>query len=111
MPTKRLLTASIAAGIACSLVSILGCQKKELPSEPPSASATAATVPTPKQALTIWWAQWAPADGLQDLANEFGRTENVEVKVHQIPWANFQDQVFQEFGKNQTAFDIVVGDS
>jgi multiple sugar transport system substrate-binding protein len=33
------------------------------------------------------------------------------VEVHQIPWASFQDQVFQEFGKNTTAFDVVVGDS
>jgi len=61
--------------------------------------------------LTIWWAQWAPADGLQALAEEFGRKENVTVKVHQIPWSSFQDQVFQEFGKPSTAFDIVVGDS
>jgi multiple sugar transport system substrate-binding protein len=61
--------------------------------------------------LTIWWAQWAPADGLQQLADDFGRKENVSVKVHQIPWPSFQDQVFQEFGRQQTAFDIVVGDS
>jgi multiple sugar transport system substrate-binding protein len=61
--------------------------------------------------LTIWWAQWAPADGLQELGNDFGRQENVTVKVHQIPWPSFQDQVFQEFGKQQTSFDIVVGDS
>jgi maltose-binding protein MalE len=63
------------------------------------------------QTLTIWWAQWAPADGLQALGNEFGRKEDVSVKVHQIPWSNFQDQVFQEFGRQETAFDIVVGDS
>ena len=64
-----------------------------------------------RKTLTIWWAQWAPADGLQALAEEFGRKENVTVKVHQIPWSSFQDQVFQEFGKPTTAFDIVVGDS
>jgi multiple sugar transport system substrate-binding protein len=110
MPTKPLVTCSIAASVACSLFSIVGCRQKEQPSEPSSGS-TAATAPAPKKVLTIWWAQWAPADGLQELANEFGRMENADVKVHQIPWANFQDQVFQEFGKNQTAFDIVVGDS
>ncbi len=48
---------------------------------------------------------------MQALAEEFGRKENVTVKVHQIPWSSFQDQVFQEFGKPATAFDIVVGDS
>jgi len=111
MPTKPIVTFAIVAGAACSLLFVLGCRQKEQPSEPASGSSTAATAPAPKKLLTIWWAQWAPADGLQELANDFGRTENVEVKVHQIPWASFQDQVFQEFGKNQTAFDIVVGDS
>jgi multiple sugar transport system substrate-binding protein len=59
----------------------------------------------------IWWAQWAPADGLQELANEYGTKEHIEIKVFQIPWASFQDQVFNEFGKKQTSFDVVVGDS
>ena len=90
-----------------ALASLLAC-KNEHASE--NAGATAAKDPS-AQALTIWWAQWAPADGLQELALDFGRQENVTVKVHQIPWPNFQDQVFQEFGKQQTSFDIVVGDS
>jgi multiple sugar transport system substrate-binding protein len=83
----------------------VGCKSK------PEASNAAATDPAvpEQQTLTIWWAQWAPADGLQELAKEFD--PNVTVKVHQIPWASFQDQVFQEFGKAKTAFDIVVGDS
>jgi len=72
---------------------------------------TAVELKSGKKTLTIWWAQWAPADGLQALAEEFGRKENVTVKVHQIPWSSFQDQVFQEFGKPATAFDVVVGDS
>jgi multiple sugar transport system substrate-binding protein len=82
----------------------LGCKGKS----EASAEATSGAVPD-KRTLTIWWAQWAPADGLQELATEFD--PNVTVKVHQIPWASFQDQVFQEFGKSKTAFDIVVGDS
>jgi multiple sugar transport system substrate-binding protein len=88
-----------------------GCKEKPQPSESAAQTAPATAVPAPKKTLTIWWAQWAPADGLQDLAGEFGRKETVDVLVHQIPWANVQDQVFQEFGKSQTAFDIVVGDS
>jgi multiple sugar transport system substrate-binding protein len=108
----RFVAASVFAGLACAVASTAGCQKKEAPSEPTSEAASAVAASAPKgQTLTIWWAQWAPADGLQELANEYARTEGAEVKVHQIPWANFQDQVFQEFGKNQTAFDIVVGDS
>jgi multiple sugar transport system substrate-binding protein len=94
--------------LACLvLASALGCKKSEgTPSRTTGTNEPAAT-----ETLTIWWAQWAPADGLQELANEFGAKEHVTVKVHQIPWPSFQDQVFQEFGKQQTAFDIVVGDS
>jgi multiple sugar transport system substrate-binding protein len=61
--------------------------------------------------LTIWWAQWAPADGLQELAKEFQAETGVAVKVHQIPWSSYQEEVFRNFGNKQTDFDIVVGDS
>jgi multiple sugar transport system substrate-binding protein len=107
MAKRPVVTSSVLAGLACSIVLGSGCQKSQAPEPTPSAAAT----PAAKPSLTIWWAQWAPADGLQELAGAFAQKENVEVKVHQIPWSNFQDQVFQEFGKNQTEFDIVVGDS
>ncbi len=107
---KRLVALSVFAGVAGAIAVTPGCKDKQ-PSESAAQTAPAAPVPAPKRTLTIWWAQWAPADGLQDLAGEFGRKESVDVVVHQIPWAHFQDQVFQEFGKGQTAFDIVVGDS
>lgn len=107
METGRFCGLVLLAGAA--FASVLGCKSEQV-SE--SAGATGATKPAAQaQTLTIWWAQWAPADGLQELSNEFGRNEDVTVKVHQIPWPSFQDQVFQEFGKQQTAFDIVVGDS
>lgn len=63
------------------------------------------------QTLTIWWAQWAPADGLQELGRDFEKQTGIAVTVHQIPWPDYQNKVNLEFGKNQTAFDIVVGDS
>jgi multiple sugar transport system substrate-binding protein len=94
-----------AAVVCLALASMLGCKSEA------DNPATATASPAAAKALTIWWAQWAPADGLQSLADEFGRQQNVSVVVHQIPWSSFQDQVFQEFGKQQTAFDIVVGDS
>jgi multiple sugar transport system substrate-binding protein len=62
-------------------------------------------------AITIWWAQWAPADGLQQLGDEYAKQTGVKVTVHQIPWGSYQDQVFLDFGNKQTSFDIVVGDS
>lgn len=63
------------------------------------------------ESITIWWAQWAPADGLQELGKVFEQETGVAVTVHQIPWSTFQDQVFLDFGNRQTSFDIVVGDS
>jgi multiple sugar transport system substrate-binding protein len=106
MATKRVrFSGAAAATLLCLGAS--GCHKQPGGETPPPATGER---PAP-QTLTIWWAQWAPADGLQALAEEFGRKENVTVKVHQIPWSSFQDQVFQEFGKPSTAFDIVVGDS
>ena len=63
------------------------------------------------RSITIWWAQWDPAVGLQELGNEFAAETGIAVKVHQIPWASYQDQVFLNFGNKQTDFDIVVGDS
>ena len=64
-----------------------------------------------QQSITIWWAQWDPAVGLQELGKEFEKETGIAVKVHQIPWASYQDQVFLNFGNRQTDFDIVVGDS
>ena len=106
MAMKKVRLSGVATATLLCLVAC-GCQKQRGAEPPPPATGER---PAP-QTLTIWWAQWAPADGLQALAEEFGRKENVTVKVHQIPWSSFQDQVFQEFGKAATAFDVVVGDS
>ena len=91
---KTIRFAGVAAA-ACLGLMAAGCQKQKSN----EGTAPAAGEPAAPKTLTIWWAQWAPADGLQALAEEFGRKENVTVKVHQIPWCSFQDQVFQEFGK------------
>lgn len=64
-----------------------------------------------QQTITIWWAQWDPAVGLQELGNQFEKETGIAVKVHQIPWPSYQDQVFLNFGNNTTDFDIVIGDS
>jgi multiple sugar transport system substrate-binding protein len=61
--------------------------------------------------LTVWWFQWAPATGLQELAHEFQTETGIEVVVNQIPLSSYQDRVFQEFGASETKFDVVIGDS
>lgn len=61
--------------------------------------------------VVIWWAEWAPATGLAELAEEFTRETGLKVEVKQIPWPSYQDQVFLNFTNKTTDFDIVVGDS
>jgi len=91
-------TAISLLGAALLVLGLVGCATEE-PEE------------TGEKEITIWWAQWAPADGLQELGREFQKETGIEVVVHQIPWSSYQDQVFLNFGNNQTDFDIVVGDS
>jgi len=82
----------------CFFMASLGCGTQSPP-------------PDNKKAITIWWAQWDPAVGLQELGNRFEKETGIAVKVHQIPWASYQDQVFLNFGNNKTDFDMVIGDS
>ncbi|MBA3845776.1 MAG: sugar ABC transporter substrate-binding protein [Planctomycetes bacterium] len=62
--------------------------------------------------LTIAWAQWAPSEVLEKMAKEWGKTNNVTVKLTQIPWSDYADKIFTDVftGKSAT-YDIVVGDS
>ena len=41
------------------------------------------------KSITIWWAQWDPAVGLQKLGDEFAAETGIGVKVHQMPWASY----------------------
>jgi multiple sugar transport system substrate-binding protein len=64
-----------------------------------------------RPSLTVWWFQWAPADGLQELGRDFEAETGIGVTVEQIPLASYQEKVFLEFGNERTRFDIVIGDS
>jgi multiple sugar transport system substrate-binding protein len=105
--------------VALSVV-FTGCGKNESAprsEQDPSSGAAAAETSLQDQAdhdstvLTIWWAQWDPAVGLQELGNDFEKKTGIKVNVRQIPWGKYQEQVFLEFGNKKTSFDIVVGDS
>lgn len=76
-------------------------------------ASSTANVPTnsPPKAITIWWFQWAPADGLAELGREFQKETGIEVNVEQIPLASYQEKTFLEFGNARSRFDIVIGDS
>ena len=61
--------------------------------------------------LQVAWAQWAPADYLQQLSQDFTAETGIDVKVVQIPWEAFQTKIDAAFIGKSTLYDIVIGDS
>ena len=67
--------------------------------------------PASAQELVIFWAEWDPANYLQELVNEYTAETGVTVTVETTPWADFQTKAFTEFNARGSAYDMVVGDS
>ncbi len=61
--------------------------------------------------LNILWAQWDPADYLQQVVAEYESVAGVKVNVIQEPWGTFGDRFFAEMAAGGDAWDMVVGDS
>lgn len=61
--------------------------------------------------LTIWWAQWAPADFLQTLVKDYETEKGIKVTVVQEPWGSFYNKVAAEWAAKGSSYDMVVGDS
>ena len=61
--------------------------------------------------LTIFWAEWDPANYLQELVNDYTKETGVKVTVETTPWSDFQTKTFREFAAKGDAYDMVVGDS
>lgn len=71
----------------------------------------AVTAPASAQELTIFWAEWDPANYLQELVNEYTEETGIVVEVETTPWPDFQTKAFTEFNARGDAYDMVVGDS
>jgi multiple sugar transport system substrate-binding protein len=61
--------------------------------------------------LNILWAQWSPADYLQQVANMYTEETGITVNVIQEPWGSFGDRFFTEMAAQGTSWDMVIGDS
>ncbi len=61
--------------------------------------------------LTILWAQWDPANYLQELVKDYEKQTGTKVTVETTPWPDFQTKAFREFAAKGDAYDLVVGDS
>ncbi|MFN8377435.1 MAG: extracellular solute-binding protein [Anaerolineae bacterium] len=65
----------------------------------------------PVTELTIWWAEWDPANYLQEIGNRYEAETGIKVNVVQTPWGNYLDRVSAEWAAKGTSFDMIVGDS
>lgn len=61
--------------------------------------------------LTILWAEWDPADYLQQIGDMYEEETGIRVNVVQEPWGSFYDRAFTEFAAGGSSFDMIVGDS
>ena len=76
-----------------------------------AAPAAKPNIPAGITELTIWWAQWDPANYLQEIGNLFEQETGVKVTVVQEPWGTYFNKVSAEWAARGTGFDMVVGDS
>ncbi len=113
---RSFLRGMFAAGGAALLAA---CGGEAAPAAPTAATGGAAA-PTAASGgaaaggvkeLTILWAQWDPANYLQQLVKDYQGVAGVDVKVVQEPWGTFGDRFFTEMAAKGTAWDMVVGDS
>jgi multiple sugar transport system substrate-binding protein len=61
--------------------------------------------------LNVLWAQWDPADYLQQIANMYEEETGIKVNIIQEPWGTFGDRFYAEMAAQGTAWDMVIGDS
>jgi multiple sugar transport system substrate-binding protein len=77
--------------------------------QPPAADT--AVPPAGITQLTILWAQWAPADYLQQIGAKYEAETGIKVSVVQEPWGSFGDRFNVAMAAGGTEWDMVVGDS
>lgn len=78
---------------------------------PAAESAAPAAAASGVKELNILWAQWDPADYLQQVVQEYQDVAGVKVNVIQEPWGTFGDRFFAEMAAGGDAWDMVIGDS
>lgn len=85
------------------LIVVVGCNNQK--------DAEEAAPETEQKTLTIVWAEWDPANYLQELSKDFTTETGIGVDVVQIPWPTFQDKIDNSFVGKSDLYDIVIGDS
>jgi multiple sugar transport system substrate-binding protein len=123
--SKKLLL-SLLLIVALALVACGGAEPTEEPAveepvaeepvaeepavEEPAAEEPAAEEPAVSE-INILWAQWDPADFLQELGKTYEEETGIKINVIQEPWGSFGDLFFTEMAAQGDSWDMVVGDS
>lgn len=79
--------------------------------QPAAAPTTAPSTGSNVKELTILWAQWSPADYLQQIGALYEKETGIKVTVVQEPWGSFGDRFNVAMAAGGTEWDMVVGDS
>ena len=61
--------------------------------------------------LSILWAEWDPANYLQEMGNLYEAETGIKVNVVQEPWGSFYDLMASQWAAQSDTYDMVVGDS
>jgi multiple sugar transport system substrate-binding protein len=83
----------------------------EAPAEEAAEEAAEAPTGGDVTELKILWAQWDPADYLQEIGNLYEEQTGIKVTVVQEPWGSFYNLAFTEFAAGGDTWDMIVGDS
>jgi multiple sugar transport system substrate-binding protein len=84
---------------------------EEMPEEEAPAEEPPAEEMPMVEELTILWAEWPPADYLQQIGNMYEEETGIKVNVIQEPWGSFLDLFTTAMAAKSDAYDMVVGDS
>lgn len=111
MSKKVLLSLLVIVGLL-----LTACAPTAAPAPAAAPDSSAAAEPAAPAAgavteLNILWAQWDPADYLQQIGNMYEEATGIKVNVVQEPWGTFGDRFFTEMAAGGDAWDMVVGDS
>ncbi len=113
---------SLVLALLAVLTIVAACATPAQPTSAPPTAAPAQPTAAPAQPtaapsggnvkeLKIIWAQWDPADYLQQMGNLYEKETGIKVTIVQEPWGTFGDRFFTAMAAKSTEWDGVVGDS
>lgn len=103
-----------ATALGGGAIVLAACAAPAAPAVPEAAAPQATEAPASGSSvkeLTIIWAEWDPANYLQQLGNEYEKETGIKVTVVQEPWPTFGNRFGTEMAGKGSSYDLVVGDS